>query len=302
MEAKSPGYQLLAALSDLFRATMPAASPRQGKRLDSQWGEFGILAALYFAPFQFATVRPDTLLDAWGRIDEVVALFVFGQDQEDVSPEEIERYRLIADEDQAAPTSTISDWHVRGLERLAEALLARERLLSAEMDRPSVVLDPEGASESEPNGTIKPKTVSSIKSGLNISATNAGFGRVWPWSLCSFSVGRLGGSPPWRGPSGLMPPNLKPLLVLIFPSIPPNPLARSWIKLAGTFKPCSGKLARLSGPGVSLVGCRSMAAISPLLAICLISPRGWSSPGIRLTMLPAPCWKLPRGISAHHCR
>jgi hypothetical protein len=151
METKSPGYQLLAALSDLFRAKMPAAAPRQGKRIDSQWGEFGILAALYFAPFQFATVRPDTLLDAWGRIDEVVALFVFGQDQEDVSADEIERYRLIADEEQAAPTSTLSDWHVRGLERLAKALLARERLLSAEIDCPSVVLDPKGASESNQN-------------------------------------------------------------------------------------------------------------------------------------------------------
>ncbi len=48
----SPGYQLLAALGKLFRETMPSTPPREGQRLDTQWGRLGILASLVFPPFE----------------------------------------------------------------------------------------------------------------------------------------------------------------------------------------------------------------------------------------------------------
>ena len=53
---RGAGYQLLAALEELFRQTMPSTPPRQGTRLDTAWGQFGVLAALYFAPFRFGLV------------------------------------------------------------------------------------------------------------------------------------------------------------------------------------------------------------------------------------------------------
>jgi hypothetical protein len=140
---KSAGVQLLAALSATFVATMPRTPPKRGKRLDTQWGEFGILGALYFAPFEFGTVRPDRLVDAWGRIDEVILQFQFGDHNESLSPAERERYSLVGNEVVAAPTSTISDWHIRGLERLAQAFLASEKRLSLLRDEASVVLNPE---------------------------------------------------------------------------------------------------------------------------------------------------------------
>jgi len=41
---ESPGQQLIAALGELFLRTMPSTPPRRGKRLDTQWGQFGMLA------------------------------------------------------------------------------------------------------------------------------------------------------------------------------------------------------------------------------------------------------------------
>src|SRR5512134_2737803 len=64
-----PGGQLAAALAGLFPGMMPSAPPRRGKRLDPRWGEFGLLAALYFTPFNHGRPYPATLMDAWGRID-----------------------------------------------------------------------------------------------------------------------------------------------------------------------------------------------------------------------------------------
>lgn len=141
----SPGYQLLAALCALFQETMPGTPPRQGKRLDPHWGQFGILGALYFAPFEFDTVRPATQLDAWGRIDDVISLFVFGKQELGVPGEDAKRYCLVGNETEAAPISTISGWHKKGLERLAESFINRERLLSARLNEPSIVLDPSKA-------------------------------------------------------------------------------------------------------------------------------------------------------------
>jgi hypothetical protein len=146
---KSPGVQLLAAMSATFQATMPRTPPKRGKRLDTQWGEFGILGALYFAPFEFGAVRPARLLDAWGRIDEVILQFQFGGHGAELSQIEQERYRLVGNEIVAAPTSTISDWHMRGLERLAEAFLASEKRLSLQRNEVSVVLHPERAAQTD---------------------------------------------------------------------------------------------------------------------------------------------------------
>ncbi len=140
LQRRSPGYQLLAALADLFRETMPSLPPRRGKRLDTRWGQFGLLSALYFAPFEFSTVHPASLVDAWGRIDQVIPLFVFGQPGEALPENETARYRLLAHEAEAAPTSTLSDWHVKGLERLAQLFLSREAHLSHQLGCPSVVL------------------------------------------------------------------------------------------------------------------------------------------------------------------
>ena len=145
----SPGYQLLATLSALFWETMPSTPPRRGKRLDSRWGQFGILGALYFAPFEFGTVRPATQLDGWGRIDEVIYLFVFGRQEHKIPSEVAEHYCFVGNETEAAPISTISGWHMKGLERLVRSFINRERLLSAQLNKPSIVLDPSKAEEVE---------------------------------------------------------------------------------------------------------------------------------------------------------
>ncbi|MEW5940082.1 MAG: hypothetical protein AB1750_10495, partial [Chloroflexota bacterium] len=58
-----PGKRLASAVESLFYETMPSAPPRRGKRLDTHWGEFGLLAAQYFAPIRFGTPRPASLRD-----------------------------------------------------------------------------------------------------------------------------------------------------------------------------------------------------------------------------------------------
>ena len=75
----SPGRQLAYALETLFASTRPGVPPRRGKRLDTSWGEFGLLAALYFAPLKFGATIPGSLRDAWGRIDQSMLLYVFGR-------------------------------------------------------------------------------------------------------------------------------------------------------------------------------------------------------------------------------
>ncbi len=142
-DSQPKGYQLLAALATLFQETMPSAPPRRGKRLDTAWGQFGILAALYFAPFEFSSPRPATLRDAWGRIDYSIYQFVFEQGRREATQSEVEAYQLISAEPDIAPTSTISDWHVKGLEKLAQALITKEQILSAQLDQPSPLLEPD---------------------------------------------------------------------------------------------------------------------------------------------------------------
>src|SRR5512143_1405446 len=81
----SPGQQLVTAISGLFAQMMPSTPVKRGKRLDSRWAEFGILAALYFAPLQFGTPSPASLRDAWGRIDQSILYFVYGKKQDQLS-------------------------------------------------------------------------------------------------------------------------------------------------------------------------------------------------------------------------
>jgi len=144
LQKRKPGYQLLGALSALFRETMPSVPPKRGKRLDTKWGQFGILTALYFAPFEFNTMPPSSLADAWGRIDQVIPLFVYGKPDHEIPEAELARYRLIADEEDVAPTSTLSDWHVKGLERLASLFVSREQYLTDQLATPSALLSSNG--------------------------------------------------------------------------------------------------------------------------------------------------------------
>lgn len=144
----SPGQQLMGALARLFPGIQPAAPPRQGKRLDSRWGEFGLLAALYFTPFNHGTSYPTSLMDAWGRIDPAILYFVYGQPAESLCEQEIKRYQLVGADLEFGAVSTLSDWHRKGLQRFAELIINRERFLSRSRAKPSILLSPDQALES----------------------------------------------------------------------------------------------------------------------------------------------------------
>jgi hypothetical protein len=129
LEKNGGCVSLIFAVSGLFSQMMPSSPPRHGKRLDTRWGEFGVLAALYFAPLNCGTPCPSSLRDAWGRIDEAILLFVFGKTRDQLSYSEIETYKLVGDELEVGPISTISDWHQKGIQRLLEIIRAREQQL-----------------------------------------------------------------------------------------------------------------------------------------------------------------------------
>lgn len=122
----SRGRQLAHALEEVFANTRPSTPPRRGKRLDTSWGEFGLLAALYFAPLQFGAPIPESFRNAWGRIDQSILFYAFGR-ADGLTAEQVQTYKLVGDEPQAASNSTLSDWHRKGIRQLAEALGARER-------------------------------------------------------------------------------------------------------------------------------------------------------------------------------
>ena len=128
------GKKLAYALESLFASTRPGVPPRRGKRLDTNWGEFGLLAALYFAPLKFGAAIPNSLRDAWGRIDQSILLYVFGR-TDSLTEEQVQSYKLVGGELDVAPNSTLSDWHRKGLQQLAEAVQARENFLK---DSPSM--------------------------------------------------------------------------------------------------------------------------------------------------------------------
>ena len=121
LSALSPGIKLIQTISNLFPKMMPNMPPKQGIRLDNHWGEFGIIAAQYFAPFLFDHPYPASLREAWNEIDKAILLFVRTY-QPDINEENLDQYRLIGDEPEIAPNSTISDWHRKGIEQFADFL------------------------------------------------------------------------------------------------------------------------------------------------------------------------------------
>ncbi|NMB55525.1 MAG: DUF4012 domain-containing protein [Leptolinea sp.] len=123
------GSQLVEAVFRIFEKLKPERPPRQGLRLDTRWGEFGLLAAMYFAPYRFGIPTPATLRAAWQEIDRAILLFVFGTPA-DIPLEDRQRYRLVGGEPEIAANSTISDWHRKGLEHLAGVIIHYEGSLA----------------------------------------------------------------------------------------------------------------------------------------------------------------------------
>jgi|GEM_PF-228769 len=155
----SPGQQLIAALAGLFPQLQPATPPRAGKRIDPRWGEFGLLAALYFTPFNHGTSFPTSLLDAWGRIDLAILHSVYGGSMEKLSEEQIKTYRLVGDEVAFGSASTLSDWHKKGLQRFTEITLNRERYLARTHAKPSSILEGEGTGTMSTSTTHRTPTI-----------------------------------------------------------------------------------------------------------------------------------------------
>jgi hypothetical protein len=143
----NPGQQLMGALTGLFQQLQPPTPPRKGLRLDSRWGEFGLLAALYFTPFNHGTPFPSSQRDAWSRIDPAILYFVYGKPAKALDREAVEKYKLVGDELEFGSASTLSDWHKKGLQRFTEVILNRERYLSRTLAKSSSILQPEGRGE-----------------------------------------------------------------------------------------------------------------------------------------------------------
>ena len=140
LERVSSGQQLVSTIAQLFSTMQPPAPPRHGKRLDPRWGEFGLLAALYFAPLKHGTPFPASLLEAWERIDTAILYTVYGKPAETLAPDEIKKYQLVGAEIEYGAASTLSDWHKKGLQRLTEVLLDHEQFLSHSSSKSSVIL------------------------------------------------------------------------------------------------------------------------------------------------------------------
>lgn len=128
LKDQAPGIQLVEAISQIFEKTIPSIPPRRGLRLDTRWGEFGLLASLYFAPYRLGMPQPATLREAWLGIDKAILFFVFGQESQ-ISEEDRQRYQLISGETDIAPNSTISDWHRKGLEYFESVITLYENKL-----------------------------------------------------------------------------------------------------------------------------------------------------------------------------
>ena len=138
---KSPGTRLVLTLGQLFRQLMPATPPQDGKRLDTRWGRFGILAANYFAPLLYGRLYPHSLREAWRKIDQAVLLFVYGAPADQLQPEQVQAYRLVGDELDMPANSTISDWHRDGLLELTALFLSHEQYLSRSLVQPSQLFE-----------------------------------------------------------------------------------------------------------------------------------------------------------------
>lgn len=165
----SPGQQLMNAIAALFPQLQPANPPRCGKRLDPRWGEFGLLAALYFTPFNHGTPFPSSLLDAWGRIDPAILYFVYGKPAEGLTEEQIKKFQLVGADTEYGSASTLSDWHRKGLQRFTEIILERERFLARTSTQPSIILQPERAGTRERTETQGHRSSSRLRRALWLS-------------------------------------------------------------------------------------------------------------------------------------
>lgn len=125
LQERPAGRRLAETVVQIFRDSLPPAPPRQGKRLDTRWAQFGLLAARYFAPFAYNLPYPSSLREAWHGMDAAILAFTFDARQ-DVEETERARYRLVVNEPEPAPESTLSDWHRNGIERLAASIERRE--------------------------------------------------------------------------------------------------------------------------------------------------------------------------------
>jgi hypothetical protein len=146
---KGPGLQLVMTLANLFRQMMPNTPPQSGKRLDTRWGRFGILAANYFAPLLFGRIYPRSLREAWRRIDQAILLFVFGKPANELKPEQVSMYQLVGEELDLPANSTISDWHRSGLQDLADLFANQEKHLGLALVETSSLLNAKAGNQPE---------------------------------------------------------------------------------------------------------------------------------------------------------
>ncbi|MEW6401068.1 MAG: DUF4012 domain-containing protein [Chloroflexota bacterium] len=121
------GEKLVDLVTRVFRKMIPSGPPRAGKRLDTRWGAFGILAAQYFAPLLLGTRAPSSLREGWESLDRSILFFVYGR-TDGLSEEQQTEYRFAGNEIEPAPNSTLSDWHRKGVEQLTG-------MVSAEIER-----------------------------------------------------------------------------------------------------------------------------------------------------------------------
>lgn len=57
LDQRFPGYRLIVVLRTIFRQMMPGTPPKRGKRLDTRWCQFGMLAVEFFASFLYGTTH-----------------------------------------------------------------------------------------------------------------------------------------------------------------------------------------------------------------------------------------------------
>jgi len=167
----SPGEKLARSIREIFRESLPSHPPRHGKRLDTRWGAYGLLAAQYFAPIDFNLPTPHSQREAWLSIDQVILLYVFGA-QADFSQDQRDAYRLVGNETQVAPNSTLSGWKRKGLERLLEEIIQREQQLVSGPVFEAAALPAETSIENA-SSNITPK---SLASGARASRS------IWKWT------------------------------------------------------------------------------------------------------------------------
>ncbi len=148
--------------------------------MDTRWGEFGILAAQYFAPLLYGEPTPVSLREAWGHIDHCILLFVYGKSGEALPESEKEPYKLVGNEPEITPNSTLSDWHRNGLERLLEMLLRRENYLSGVQLKPAVI-----------SHVVQTKGINAR--GERMRKSNPSSKRIWLFVVLILAILLLGG-------------------------------------------------------------------------------------------------------------